>query len=154
MVLTGARTNNDDIYEGILGQEARLSFDWTHSPNQLNSDSWKKMVPVKPSVKLLTGQENQYVTVAEASQLTRNYRDTIEQGDLKGAFFGSGIYRKILAQDGCVGIHIYHGVHNDGSRTFVLVGVDEYGFDLVSGIVGQMSWGCPPWCYVFGPLNK
>ena len=154
MVLTGAKTNNDDIYEGILGQEARLSSDWTPSPNQLNSDSWKKMVPVKPSVKLLTGQENQYVTVAEASQLTRNYRDTIEQGDLKGAFFGSGIYRKILAQDGCVGIHIYHGVHNDGSRTFVLVGVDEYGFDLVSGIVGQMSWGCPPWCYVFGPLNK
>lgn len=154
LILTGVQTNGDDLYQGILGQEARLSFDCNPSLNQLNSDSWKKATPAKRSVKIFTGQENHYVTVAEASQLTRNYRETIEQGEMKGAFFGSGIYRKILAQDGCVGIHIYHGLHNDGSRTFVLVGVDEYGFDLLTGIVGQMAWGCPPWCYVFGPLNK
>jgi hypothetical protein len=154
LVLTGAQTNNDDLYQGILGQESRLSFDCSPSPNQLNSDAWKKTASAKRSVKLLTGQENHFVTLAEASQLTRTYRESIEDGDVKGAFFGSGIFRKILAQDGCVGIHVYHGIHNDGSPTFVLVGIDEYGSDLLSGAIGQMAFMCPPWCYVFGPLNK
>ena len=154
LVLTGAQTNNDDLYQGTLAQEARLSFDWSPRPNQLNSDAWKKTASAKRSVKLLTGQENHYVTLAEASQLTRTYRDTIEQGEAKGAFFGAGIFRKILAQDGCIGIHIYHGIHDDGSPTFVLVGIDEYGFDLLSGTIGQMAIPCPPWCFVFGPLNK
>jgi hypothetical protein len=154
LVLTGAQTNNDDLYQGILAQEARLSLDLSPRPNQLNSDSWKKAVTAKRSAKLFSGQENHYVTLAEASQLTRTYRESIEDGDVKGAFFGSGIFRKILAQDGCVGIHIYHGIHNDGSPTFVLVGINEYGYDLVAGTIGQMAFYCPPWCYVFGPLNK
>lgn len=154
LVLTGVQTVGDDLYQGILGQETRLTFNWSPSPNQLNSDSWKKAVSSKRSTKIFTGQENHFVTVAEASQLTRNYRETIQDGDFKGAFFGAGIFRKILAQDGCVGIHIYHGVHSDGSPTFVLVGIDEYGYDLVAGTIGQMAMYCPPWCFVFGPLNK
>lgn len=154
LVLTGAQTNGDDLYQGILGQESRQSLNWNPSPNQLNSDSWKKSASARHSAKLFTGEENHYVTVAEASELTRNYRETIEQGDMKGAFFGADIFRKILAQDGCVGIHIYHGMHNDGSRTFVLVGIDAYGYDLLGGTLGQLAFSCPPWCYVFGPLNK
>jgi len=154
LVLTGVQTNGDDLYQGILGQEARLSTPWVQHPNLLNSDSSKKSVSANRSTKIFTGNENHLVTLAEASQLTRSYRESVEQGEMKGAFFGAGIFRKILAQDGCVGIHIYHGVHNDGSRTFVLVGIDEYGFDILSGTLGQLSFACPPWCYVFGPLNK
>lgn len=154
LVLTGVQTTGDDLYQGILGQEARLSATWIQSPNQLNSDSWKRTSNAKRTTKVFTGKENHLVTVAEASQLTRSYREATEAGAMKGAFFGAGIFRKILAQDGCVGIHVYHGVHNDGSPTFVLVGIDEYGFDLLSGTVGQMSFPCPPWCYVYGPLNK
>jgi len=154
LVLTGAQTNNEDLYQGILGQEARLSSPWSPVPSPLNSDSWKKAASAKRSTKVFTGKENHYVTLAEASQLTRSYRETIEQGDIKGAFFGAGIFRKILLQDGCVGIHIYHGIHNDGSPTFVMVGVDEYGFDILSGTVAQNAFPCPPWCFPQGPLNK
>ncbi len=154
LILTGVQTIGDDLYQGILGQEARLSTPWVQNPNQLNSDSWKKAASAKRSIKMFSGKENHFVTVAEASQLTRTYRESIEDGAVKGAFFGGGIFRKILAQDGCVGIHIYHGIHSDGSPTFVLVGINEYGYDLLAGTIGQMAMLCPPWCYVFGPLNK
>jgi hypothetical protein len=153
LVLTGGETNNADLYQGILGQEYPGAPSLSAIPNALNSDNWKKAVPVR-STKVLTGKENQFLTLAEASQSTRNYRDSMKVGEAKGGFFGATIFRKILAQEGCVGIHIYRGMHDDGTPTFVLVGVNEHGSDLVSGIVAQKAFICPPWCYVFGPLNK
>ena len=48
--------------------------------------------------KVFSGKENHYVTLAEAAELTKNHRESMREGDAKGAFFGSGIYRKILAQ--------------------------------------------------------
>ncbi|HEY6952498.1 MAG TPA: hypothetical protein VI758_08820 [Bacteroidota bacterium] len=154
LVLTGAQTNGDDLFQGTLAQEARFSSPVPFVPNQLNSDSVKKNVTVNRQTKVFSGKENHYVTLAEAAELTKNHRESMKEGDAKGAFFGSGIYRKILAQSNCVGIRIYNAMHNDGSPTFVLVGVDEFGFDLLGGILGQMAMLCPPWCYVFGPLNK
>ena len=94
------------------------------------------------------------MTLAEASQLTRTYRESLKDGDAKGGYFGGGIFRKILAQAQCVGIRIYFANHEDGSPTFVLVGVDAYGSDLVFGDIAQKSFPCPPWCAVPNPLNK
>jgi hypothetical protein len=153
-VLTGADTIGNDLYQGILAQETRLSPPWFANPNALNSDTWKKAQPVKRSKEIFTGNENHYVTLAEASQLTRNYRISMKEGEAKGAYFGGDIFRKILTQLGCVGVRIYFGMHDDGTQTFVLVGVDEYGFDLISGTIGQMAMLCPPWCAVVNPLNK
>lgn len=151
-VLTGADTIGNDLYQGILAQEARLSP--SLNANVLNSDTWKKAQTVKRSKAVFTGNENHYVTLAEASQLTRNYRISMKEGEAKGAYFGGGIFKKILSQSGCVGVRIYFGMHDDGTQTFVLVGVDEYGFDLISGTIGQMAMLCPPWCAVVNPLNK
>ncbi len=154
LVLTGAETNNADQYRGILGLENQSFSTWVPSPNGLNSDSWKKASPIKSTTRTFTGKENHFVTLAEAAQLIRNYQGSIGYGEMKGAFFGSGIFRKILSQEGCVGIHIYHGIHEDGSPTFVLVGIDEHGFDLLSGVIGQMAMYCPPACDLVSPLNK
>ena len=154
VILTGVQTNNTDVHEGILGQEIQLPASWSPAANQLNSDSWKKVAPVKRARKAFTGKENQFATLAEAAQLTRRYQESIEHGEIKGAYFGSGIFRKILAQETCVGIHMYHAMHDDGSPTFVLVGVDEYGSDLIAGTLGQRCMDCPPWCNVYGPLSK
>ncbi len=154
VVITGAQSNNRDIQEGILGQECQLSTECSPIPNQLNSDSSQKMTTAKKSKKVLTGKENHFVTLAEAVQLTRRYQESIEYGEIKGGFFGSGIFRKILAQPDCAGIRIYHAMHNDGKPTFVLVGVDEFGYDLLYGVLGQGSFDCPPWCWPWTALSK
>ncbi len=153
-VLSGVETNGNDLHQGILGQEMRLNQPSNSSPNALNSDTWKKSAPAKRENKVFTGSENHYVTLAEASEYTRNFRLTMQEGDSKGRYFGSSIFRKILAQEGCVGIRVYHARHDDGSPTSVLVGVDEYGVDLISGVIGQKAMDCPPWCAIPNPLNR
>jgi hypothetical protein len=153
-VLTGVQTNGNDMYEGMLGQEARLSPPWVSNPNPLNSDNWKREAVVRRESKIFTGRENHYATLAEATVYTKNFRDTLNAGQSKGRFFGANIFRKILAQSECVGIRAYHGIHDDGSPTSVLVGVDEYGFDQISGVVGQRAFECPPWCGGVSPLNR
>jgi hypothetical protein len=153
-VLSGVETNGNDLYQGVLGQEMRLSSPMNSNPNPLNSDSWKKGASVKRETKVFTGSENHFVTLAEASEYTRNYRMTMKEGDSKARFFGSSIFRKILAQSDCVGIRVYHARHDDGSPSSVLVGVDQYGNDFVSGVVAQKAMDCPPWCPVVNPLNR
>ncbi len=153
-VLSGVETNGNDLYEGVLGQEMRLSTPLNSDPNPLNSDTWKRSVPLSRDNKVFDGEENHFVTLAEASGYTRNYRMTMKEGDSKGRYFGGSIFRKILGQSGCVGIRIYHALHDDGGPTAVLVGVDTYGFDMISGIVGQKSMECPPWCAIPNPLNR
>lgn len=153
LVLTGAETNNADQFRGILGIEHQSFASWVPSPNELNSDSWKKTAPANGAKEIFTGNENQFVTLAEGAQLIRNYQDWIESGDIKGAFFGSGIFRKILAQDACVGIHMYHAMHDDGGHSFVLSGVDAYGFDLLTGVIAQRAIQCPWVCDFMSPFN-
>ncbi len=153
-VLSGVETNGNDLYQGVLGQEMRLLSAANSNPNPLNSDSWKKAASVKRNTAVFTGNENHYVTLAEASEYTRNYRMTMQEGDTKGRFFAASIFRKILAQQGCVGVRVYYARHNDGSPTSVLVGVDQFGFDLYGGVVGQKAMECPPWCASPNPLNR
>ncbi len=153
LVLTGTETNNADQYRGILGLENQSLASWTPSPNELNSDSLDGVASPEKTMAIFTGKENHFVTLAEAAELIRNYQESIQLGEIKGNFFGSGIFRKILSQDGCVGIHMYHAMHDDGSPSFVLVGVDAYGFDLLTGVVGQMVYPCPWFCDMFSPLN-
>ncbi len=153
-VLAGVETNGNDLYQGVLGQEMRLSSNLNSSPNPLNSDSWKKAVAVKLETKVFSGKENHFVTLAEASEYTRNYRMSMKEGDSKAVFYASSIFRKILAQSDCAGIRLYYGLHSDGSPTTVLVGVNEYGYDLLSGVVGQRAMPCPPWCALVNPLNR
>ncbi len=155
LVLSGAETNNADQYRGVLGSVNQSLQSWIPCPNQLNSDSWRKFAPSRKATKIFDGRENHYVTLAEAAQLIRNYQKTIEFGEIKGHFFGSGIFRKILAQEGCVGIHMYHAMRDNGSPTFVLVGTDAYGSDILSGVVAQMAMDCPPWCHTgSSPFNS
>jgi len=52
----------------------------------------------------------------------------------------------VLAQAGCVGIRAYPAQHDDGSHTWVLVGVDKDGNDMTAGQLLQDPLLCPPWC--------
>jgi hypothetical protein len=52
----------------------------------------------------------------------------------------------LLAQHGCVGVRAYPAQHDDGSHSWVLVGVGQDGNDLTSGVLLQEPYPCPPFC--------
>jgi hypothetical protein len=62
-----------------------------------------------------------------------------------GAFKREALER-LLNQTGCAGIRIYYGMHPDGQPALVLVGVDEYGEEMLDGELAERSFPCPPFC--------
>ena len=53
---------------------------------------------------------------------------------------------RILNQTGCAGIRMYYGRHPDGQPALVLVGVDEWGEEMLDGELAERSFPCPPFC--------
>jgi hypothetical protein len=47
-------------------------------------------------------------------------------------------------------MRIYYGMHPDGQPALVLVGVDEYGEEMLDGELAEKSFPCPPFCPI-GP---
>ncbi len=80
--------------------------------------------------------------------------------DVLAHFMGRNIIENILAQPGCVGIRMFHGLNELGIRQLVLVGVNKDGKNILEytttgdngeitkqkAIVADMSRACPPYC--------
>lgn len=101
-----------------------------------------------------TGDEKHFISLVEASVVTRRHREKSGRGSVIGGFFGRLIYEKILGQDGCVGIRSYYAALNDGTPTLVLVGVDETGEDMVRGVLGDDAFPSPPFSGAYNLLNS
>ena len=101
-----------------------------------------------------TGNENHSITLTEASNLTKNYREKAETGAIVGAYFGKSTFLKILDQEGCVGIRYYFGQKDDGTPEMILVGVDANGNDLEKGEIAERQYPCPPNCGENNELNS
>ena len=101
-----------------------------------------------------TGKEKHTITLATASKLTRNHRENVEDGAIKGQFFGKETLQRILKQKGCVGIRCYFGKTDDGKPSLVLVGVDKEQNDLIKGELADLGGYCPPLCSVANKLNS
>ncbi|GEM_PF-3535336 len=68
---------------------------------------------------------------------------------IKGGAFNRDVIDNILGQNGCIGIRVYYGMHDDGKYTFIIVGVDAAGDDLSDGIIAQVPIPCPPFCSAY-----
>ena len=101
-----------------------------------------------------TGNEDHEISLSEAAQLTANYRDSAEPGSVKAGFFGKSAIEEILEQEKCVGIRIYYAQEEDGTPTFVVVGVEENEDDLVEGKIAEAPTPCPPNCGSANVLNS
>jgi len=112
--------------------------------------------PVRQKARIhkFTGKEKHFISLVEASLLTRRHRDKAGRGAVKGGFFGRKIYEKILAQEGCVGVRNYFAALNDGTPTVVLVGVNEAGDDMIRGVLGDDAFPCPPFHGRYNLLNS
>jgi hypothetical protein len=100
------------------------------------------------------GDEDHSIKIDEAIQLTSNYRKSATPGSVQGGFFGKLAIQEILEQDKCVGIRIYYGREDDGTPTFVVVGVEENEDDLVDGKIAEQPIPCPPRCGSSNALNS
>jgi hypothetical protein len=95
---------------------------------------------------IFSGHEDHNITLQEAVGLTKAYRLSTTSDAVLGHYFGKDALEKTLAQTGCVGLRLYYGKHKDGRPTIVIVGVDNTGTDMTSGLICQRTWLCPPLC--------
>jgi hypothetical protein len=102
-----------------------------------------------------TGEEDHSISIEDAAELTKNYRNTSESGTITAEFFGREALESILAQEGCVGIRCYYGKKEDGTPVLVLVGVNANEEDMLEeGKIMQDSKPCPPNCASVNTLNS
>lgn len=89
------------------------------------------------------------IPLTEAAEQTRRRAG----GKNKGGMFLRKELDELLAQPGCSGLRFYHGQDTDGADTLVLVGVDQEGNDMVSGVLLDGHFPCPPFCGGGNSLN-
>jgi hypothetical protein len=64
------------------------------------------------------------------AEMVKDYQ-TANPTDIKAYFIGRNIITEILAQPGCVGVKFYNAYNEEGKKTLVYMGVDEFGQNLV-----------------------
>jgi hypothetical protein len=100
------------------------------------------------------GNEGDFITLREGSEMTKRYRDTIQPGEVIGVFMGKEKIKAILDQSECKGIRFYFAVNNKGENTLVLVGADSNQNDMVNGLIGDETTPCPQYCSQPNSLNS
>lgn len=100
-----------------------------------------------------TGKEGSQITLKEAMQMTKTYRDQAPFGAKMSFAIGEDKVQKILAQKDCKGLRVYNAINEYGDHTLVFVGIDHVGQDLFNGIIVDKVIPCPPFCRET-PLNS
>jgi len=102
----------------------------------------------------LPNQNNQIITLDEASKLTKRYREKIKQGEALGGLFWKNGLEKLLSQSNCVAMRYYYGINDDGKPVIILVGVNDSGDDIIDGVLLEIGPLCPPFCPSMNKLNS
>jgi hypothetical protein len=97
---------------------------------------------------MFTGNEDHRIAMSVAKVMTKRYRESIEDGDRIGGFFGGSNLRDLLAQTGCVGMRYYYGIDSTGNKVLILIGTNADGDDLTQGLILDASIPCPNQCTV------
>jgi hypothetical protein len=100
------------------------------------------------------GNEGSVITLADAADLTANYRATISPGDRLGLFVGRNRLLDILNQSGCMGVRLYYGLDKNGDPELVLVGATSNEDDMEKGVIVDNLISCPIRCSSPNPLNS
>ena len=107
-----------------------------------------------------TGPGGHEITLAEAKELTRRFRDThkADKEKTRSHRISREVIEKILAQPGCAGLRVYHGHRKEkgergGEETVVIVGVTDDGTDMTA-VIAEEAWGCPPYCAASGEIES
>ncbi len=108
------------------------------------------------------GSEGGPIPLPTAKEWTANYRKTIKDGDTLAHYFGGDIIQRVLDETSAVGIRIYYAIDDKGQKQLLVVGVDEFGNNLLpkeeaapkgtaaqadgDPIIVDYSYPCPNYC--------
>ncbi len=101
----------------------------------------------------MTGTENHSISLADAAEMTKNYRQSVASGTIIAHAFGKNAIQAILNQTGATGIRIYYGLDDNGVKQLVVTGVNSSGNDMYEGLLAERSLYCPDDCSAANPLN-
>lgn len=94
------------------------------------------------------------ITLEEAVSFTHSFQSE-NINEIKSFFVGSETLKKILTQEGCIGLRIYNGYDASANKSNrVLVGVDEMGEDISDGVIVDYLEPCPIFCPNSSPLIR
>jgi len=96
--------------------------------------------------------QNHSITLADASVMTKAYRDA-NLNSIIGGFFGKDAIQAILNQTDCVGLKYYFAMEN-GKLTLVLCGAKANEDDLYQGLLAEDATTQPPAAGINNPLNS
>lgn len=101
-----------------------------------------------------TGNEDHSFPLTTASEWTARYRTSVPTSETIAHFFGKQHMKKLLDQEGCVGMRIYYALDEAGTKQLIITGVDANGDDLYTGLLAEKSARTPPFGGVANPLNS
>lgn len=85
-------------------------------------------------------QVGEAITPELGAQMITDYQ-AANPTDVKSYQIGRNIIDQILAQPGCVGMRFYNAYNENGDKTLVYTGVDEFGKSLVKYTVVNNEGG-------------
>ena len=100
-----------------------------------------------------TGNEGTIISPPQAKTMITNYQNSPSFQNLKGGFYGKNKILAILNQANCVGIRYYHAHNASNQPVIVLVGEDNAGNNLSSGVLINDGPLCPPFCPTSNALD-
>ncbi len=102
--------------------------------------------PLKAEQVNNAGYNRTSISFRNAAELIKNYVRINATDAVIAQYFGKELVEKILAQPGCVGVRMYSGKQTNGKLGLIILGVDKYGKDMVTGVLAYPSAVCPPYC--------
>lgn len=97
--------------------------------------------------------DDQLISLNEAVAMAARAR-VAQPKAIRGWGFGRSALDAVLGQAGCAGIRIYRGLTLEGDEQMIIVGIDKAGNDMVTGLIAERSWPCPPICGAVSVLNS
>lgn len=94
------------------------------------------------------------ITLEDAIEFTKRYRNSETFNGKKGGFFGKTALQSMLDQEGAAGIRYYYGIDNENTPVLVLVAATEENVDLYNGELAEMALPCPAMCDMDSPLSN
>ena len=87
------------------------------------------------------------ITLDEAREMITHFRRAAPPDAERSGSYDRVHFDAILARPDCAGIRFYHALHEDGSPTIVIIGIDEQGRPVAGGPIIQNHLPCPPNCF-------
>lgn len=93
------------------------------------------------------------ITLQDAITMTHAYQNSPQfAGQTKAGLIDASAVMALLNQQGCAGMRIYFALKSNHILTTVLVGTNNMGEDITTGILLDDLVSCPPNCPTNSPL--